>query len=337
MKKLMTTLALAVTSLSAGQAFGLSSLNAMSDNNYSQTERLTIHLYGQEKFGQSSIGIKAKLKQQLGIDTSRLEVSHIQVAAKSLRGGSVQLRVGRNYSHAARVGISSTRQRYMNNRPRSYYSIQLRSPISRTAGQAVKLMTSGRMKIDTITVFVKHQRQQKRRLVIDFYGDHFRGNTVLNLTDEVAFQYGINLKARDLKRVKLVAKSKRGRGQAKLIVNGRIAGSNRIDGYPGNFQSNASYTFYQTMLLNGHVGNSRRRSDVYLQLNGNIKVLKVIIVIESRNDNGRTGPGRRTGDGDIYDDDIYDDGSVITRPGSSRESSAGRSTGTSGRRGGGRA
>ena len=117
------------------------------------------------------------------------------------------------------------------------------------------------------------------RLVIQYGDQHFRGSgNVLMLKREIKNMYPrMNLQNFSLESVRLVAKSKMGRGQAELVVGRSSQDRRTIGGSPRDFQSARPYTFDRIDLYNY---DSRAQGRWQIHLNGNIKVRKVVVFLQ---------------------------------------------------------
>lgn len=127
--------------------------------------------------------------------------------------------------------------------------------------------------------------QARDRLVLRFHDDQFRGQNTLYLKREIRNQHP-RVRVRDLKleSVRLVAKSKLGRGTATLNVGGRSSYAETINGSQYDFDSSDRWTFDRVDLY----PSGRRTSGAWqIDLRGNIKVREVVLFVR---DNGSYNP-----------------------------------------------
>lgn len=118
----------------------------------------------------------------------------------------------------------------------------------------------------------------QEKIVIDMNDRAFRGQTDLNLKQLARRYSGMNLNRAKLKNVRLVAKSRQGRGQVTLDVAGNRSYTMRVDGYPADFQSNRPFTYNRINL--DVFGQSRGNWMLYLR--GNIKIKKIVLFVEEQ-------------------------------------------------------
>ncbi len=113
---------------------------------------------------------------------------------------------------------------------------------------------------------------QMRQLEIDFHGQEFRGQTTLKLKQEIKRAYPrLNLERAELERVVLVAKSRAGQAQARLLV-GRY--DSRIEQIDGNrFDFNSAGHFHRIPFE----APNRDNGVWQIEMRGNIKVKKVLV------------------------------------------------------------
>ncbi len=113
---------------------------------------------------------------------------------------------------------------------------------------------------------------QMRQLEIDYNGREFSGQTTLKLKQELSRAYPrLNLDRADLERVVLVAKSRAGNAQARLLV-GRY--DSRIEQIDGNrFDYNSAGNFHRIPFE----APNRDNGVWQIEMRGNIKVKKVLV------------------------------------------------------------
>lgn len=100
-------------------------------------------------------------------------------------------------------------------------------------------------------------------------------------------QYNIRVEDYELVGVRLVAKSRQGQGTAALKVGNWVSNAIRVPGNPQDYNRPGPRTFSDMDFDNG----SRRENGVWqIQLQGNIKVRKIVVIAE-RNFGGGGGGG----------------------------------------------
>ena len=131
--------------------------------------------------------------------------------------------------------------------------------------------------IAAITIFTSltafAQGGQKRRFEIPMHGKKFQGQSTIFLKQELKRQFPrLKIDRWDLKRVILVAKSKRGNGQAYLQVGRFDSRSEFIDGNRFDFQERGS--FHRIPFE----APRRDQGKWQIHMQGKIKVKKVVVV-----------------------------------------------------------
>lgn len=123
------------------------------------------------------------------------------------------------------------------------------------------------------------QNQGRERVVLEMYDAHYRGRgQIIPLKRTLKNQYpGFRLNQYNLLKVRLVAKSKHGRGSATLLTAHQEQQRGNIDGYPRDFHRQGNY--YRTVLRNQDVG---MQGPWQLRLDGNIKVGRIVMVLERK-------------------------------------------------------
>lgn len=126
----------------------------------------------------------------------------------------------------------------------------------------------------------------RQRLVLHLGDAHYRGDNTIFLRRELNAQYPhLRLQGADLLRVRVVGKSRHGRGQASLEVGGYEVDRATLGGVPADFHNDVPYTFSRVDLMN----NYDSRGPWQIKLRGNIKVRRVVVIVQTR---GGSGPGR---------------------------------------------
>ncbi|MEO0336424.1 MAG: hypothetical protein AAF202_08515, partial [Pseudomonadota bacterium] len=134
--------------------------------------------------------------------------------------------------------------------------------------------------------------QETRRFEIDMGDRVYRQDSTIALKRLIQRRHpNVNLNRWKLKRVRLVAKSRRGRGQAQLVVGNWRSFSERVDGRQVDWDWDRPASFDRMVFHN----DARRRDQDgrwQLQMRGNIKVRRVVIVGERVRNGGGGGNGR---------------------------------------------
>ena len=122
----------------------------------------------------------------------------------------------------------------------------------------------------------------RERFVLDFNDSHIRGHrgepATLFLKRSLKQQYPhVKISNMDLCKVVLVAKSKKGKGGAKLRVGDRTTSMYRVDGHPGNFKNERRASFDRVKFYNP---SNNSRGPWQVDLKGNFIVRKVVLEVE---------------------------------------------------------
>lgn len=130
----------------------------------------------------------------------------------------------------------------------------------------------------------------QQRLILEMGDAHYRGQNTIFLKREIKARYPhLRLVNFDIKRVRVVAKSRHGRGQVSLMVGGVEADRATIYGTPQDFHVDRPYTFDRIVMQNFH----RSQGAWQLALRGNIKVRRVVVVVNRSRGGGGVGPAPR--------------------------------------------
>lgn len=113
---------------------------------------------------------------------------------------------------------------------------------------------------------------EMRQLEIDYNGQEFRGETTLKLKQEIKRAYPrLDIERAELERVVLVAKSKAGNAQARLLVGRYDSRIEQIDGNRWDFDTAGNFHRIPFEAPN-------RDNGVWqIEMRGNIKVKKVLV------------------------------------------------------------
>ncbi|MBT3236625.1 MAG: hypothetical protein HN353_11780 [Bdellovibrionales bacterium] len=123
----------------------------------------------------------------------------------------------------------------------------------------------------------------RERVQLSFGGQQFRGQQTIKLRQKLRQQHGIVSQGRQLVAAVVVGKSKHGMGTVKLKVGGALSYAQTLDGYPSEF--NRGGNFYRVRIQNPQSYNSQ--GVWQLKLKGNIKIKKVVLILEDNFVGGR--------------------------------------------------
>lgn len=138
---------------------------------------------------------------------------------------------------------------------------------------------SGNRRPDESPHLGHYSNGQKKRVQI-VLNDHFKGRNTIRLKQEIKYRHpGINFRNVELVGVKLVAKSKRGMGEAVLVVGQSESYPQTIGGNPYEFHDNSLQTFDRTRIENP---SHRSQGKWQIKLRGNIKVRKVVAILKRK-------------------------------------------------------
>lgn len=123
----------------------------------------------------------------------------------------------------------------------------------------------------------------ERTVVIPFYGREFGGRfqkDLIHLRQEIRQKTGLMARDYDLKSVKLLAKSRAGRGEAKLIVGGVSSYQENVGrGYYGDFYSSHPTSYDQIYMFNPAYSSN---GPWMIELFGMIKVHEVVVTLSRK-------------------------------------------------------
>ena len=246
-------------------------------------ERIRLEMYDQQFRGESTIGLKREMRRQgLGGNLRNLRPIAVKVIAKSRMGrGRVVFQVGQERGQSEM--INGNRYDWEDNRRDTYDRIRLEAPYGRVRNNGPwQLHLRGNIKVKRIVVIVEQTRPRDDRFVLNFHGRQFRGQEqMIPLKRELKRQYPeLNLQRFELESVRLVAKSKRGRGTVALRVGQNTSYPEDIYGTPHDFHTEEEWT-YDTIMLND-TGYGETNGRWQLLLNGNIKISKIVINVRPK-------------------------------------------------------
>lgn len=131
------------------------------------------------------------------------------------------------------------------------------------------------------------------RFVLDYHDSQVRSHrgepATLYLKRALKEQYpGVVIDDLELRRVVLIAKSRQGRGEARLQVGHRTTEMFRVEGGEGRFRDERRFTFDRVFFSNP----SRNSNGPWqIDLQGNFIVRKVVLEVEVRRQGPRILPG----------------------------------------------
>lgn len=123
----------------------------------------------------------------------------------------------------------------------------------------------------------------QERFVLDFNDSHIRGHkgegSTIFLKRSLKEQYPwVKVSDLELKKVVLVAKSKKGRGGAGLRVGKWATDMNEVGGNPRSFHKNGKNSFDRVKFWNP---SNSSRGQWQLGLRGNVIVRKIVLVVDN--------------------------------------------------------
>lgn len=159
--------------------------------------------------------------------------------------------------------------------------IQESNPSTKKACRTIWLLLGIVLLAATSLSSVAHAGRE--RIVLDFDDSYYhatKGETAtLFLKRELRQQYpGLRFRESDLRKVVLIAKSKKGRGKAHLRVGQNRSRSVRVDGRPNQFHDNRRHSFDRIKLHNPSHNSS---GPWQIKLNGNFVVRKVVLILDN--------------------------------------------------------
>ena len=279
MKVLLTALIVANMAFGAGEAFARrGGGHGGGGFHQPQMEKFVLKFNHMHLRGQSTIGIKRELNQQIGgLDLRSKTIEKVVLFAKSKKGqGSVSLAVGPKMSMTETV--QGAPFIFHETHPVTYQRIVLEDPSTDDQGRW-QLKLRGNIKVLKAAVFLKDEYAFNDKIVINMGDAHYRGQNTLKLKQLVKDMYpGMNLRRLDLESVKIVAKSKHGQGTATLRVGQDYSAPVVLDGFPSDFHNSAPFTYDRELIYSPSFSGGGAWQ---LLLRGNIKVKKIVLKVDS--------------------------------------------------------
>lgn len=237
-------------------------------------EKLVISMYDSHLRGQNKLALKQKIKDYYpNINLQMVELKSVVLVAKTKRGnGTASLQVGQKETYPQSV-YGHINDFHSNDR-RSYSKVVLDNPSFDSKG-AWKLNLKGNFKVSKLVINLTKFQPKPRTLEIKLDNQYFSGNTVIGLKRLIRSQYGSQvLRNKVIKRVTLVAKSKKGKAKASLVVAGNYSHQHRIPGSKLAFYLDSPYTYTKIVMQNPSL---HSLGPVQIELNGKVKIDKVIV------------------------------------------------------------
>ena len=249
-------------------------------NHQSQLKELTVFI-NQHTRGPSVIHLKQKLKMQYPrIDLSKMKLKQVILKAKSKHGrGLAKLVVGQGMQPDDIAIIPGNPRLFQMRGPRTLSEIVLskRGLGQESLGKKWQVHLQGNIIVKKATLLVQ-EVANKKEIEIPMGNMMTQGLETLKIKKLIkSVKPNIDLSKFKLKKVKLIAKSKRGRGTATLVTGQTVDSVAQIGGSPGIFNSNAGYTFDQ-IILNAKTAQSQGVK-WQVDLQGKIKVKKVVAIL----------------------------------------------------------
>jgi len=244
---------------------------------FERGQKKVINYDGEQFRGRNTLYLKRALKEQFpGINLRNKKLQAVVVMAKSRMGrGEATLTVGQQDSYPQTVpGSPNTFRDYAGY---TYSRIKFRNTGGSRGVWQVQLR--GNIKVKNVIVKFKGSNNTIKLYV----GDQFRGESVLPIKRMLREQNPQALaRLENLKKVTIVAKSRRGRGSAALKTGRDITREKTIDGVPYEFRTEDAFTYSQVSFQGpGYAF----RGPMQILLRGNIKVKEVILQFRRGADN----------------------------------------------------
>jgi len=144
------------------------------------------------------------------------------------------------------------------------------------------------------SVLMSSTAMAAQRYVLNLNDAEFSGRSVIPLKQLLKRQHGIRVERFDLEQVSMMAKSKHGRATGALKVGNFRSGEQRIHGDPRSYRNDSPFTFDRLSFFN----NARRdRGEWQIVLEGNVKVRRIVVVLDRERRDERDRDDRRGRDG----------------------------------------
>jgi hypothetical protein len=241
-------------------------------------QKIQIHI-NEHLRGMNTIKLKQEIKAlNPNINLQNSKLVSVMVMAKSKRGhGKATLVVGRQVSRSHNIGGYPEDFHY--NERYTFNKVQI-SNLGMGSQGKWQLDLQGNLKVKKVVVVIKKKQPQQRLVKISMYNQHLRGFNVLKIKQLIKQQNpGIDLQKNKIMEVTLVAKSKRGNGEATLITNSGFSYPETINGSPRAFESNAPRSFSKVTLVNE---SSSSMGKVQVELQGNIIVKDILVKLKKK-------------------------------------------------------
>ena len=120
-------------------------------------------------------------------------------------------------------------------------------------------------------------RDSSNLYILDYEGEEFTGNSTLTLAAKLKRDLGVEIRDHKIETVTLFAKSRHGNGKAALIMNNIHSDQITVDGNPRRFNRNNPNSYFQNTFE--AIGDGYVHQNLQIRLQGNFKVLKVLIEV----------------------------------------------------------
>lgn len=122
---------------------------------------------------------------------------------------------------------------------------------------------------------------RQQQIQLNLFDQQFKGQNTIFLKQEIKRQNPyLNLQELKIEAVKLVAKSKQGRGTATLVVGQMQSYAHTLQGSPYDFHSNEPFTYDRITI--GAPATHQQQGVWQIKLQGNIKVKKVVVTVSTK-------------------------------------------------------
>jgi hypothetical protein len=244
-----------------------------------ENKRIQLRYFDQHLRGQNILTLKKKWKEQNPrVNFERFDLVAVRLVAKSKMGrGQAKLVVGQEETYSETIG--GRPNDFHDQDAYTYSRVRFENPKSNSKGKW-QIHLRGNFKIKKVVLIVK-PKSFGRRLKLNYYGEHMRGQNTLFLKRKIRQEYpNMDLSRFELKGVQMVAKSKHGGGKAKLVVGQNETYEQTVAGSPRGFHRDANHTYDSVSFENPSYYGSQGKWQIHLR--GNFKVQSVIIKLQRK-------------------------------------------------------
>lgn len=235
---------------------------------------LQIDMYGSHLRGQNIIPLKQKIKEAYpGINLQSAKLKSVVLVAKTKKGqGTAVLKVGGDETYPQ--SVYGHVNDFHDNHRRTFTRVKLQNPSYNSQG-AWKVKLKGNFKVQKIRVNIEQVQQRTRKLVMKLDNQYYSGLSQIGIKRLIRKHHGNQvLRNKVIKKVTLVAKSKKGRASAALSVGGQYSHEHRIPGKKFAFYIDSPYTYHNITLQSPTL---RSSGAVKVHLDGKVKIDKIIV------------------------------------------------------------